>query len=82
MAKRQNRLAALAHESRQLENLKTLEPIATPDAARPLSDALFDLTLATLEELYALEEGQPIEARRLKKIHDLVEQLPSKITSE
>lgn len=36
MAKRQNRLAPIQHEIRQLIALKTLEPNATPPEARRL----------------------------------------------
>lgn len=79
MAKRQNRLGPLDHERRQLDNLKTLEPIATPDDLRPLSDALIDLALASLDEVYRIEETQTFEARQLERIHYLANALADKV---
>ena len=46
MAKRQNRLAPIQHEIRQLIALKSLEPNATPADARLLSERLIDVAVA------------------------------------
>jgi hypothetical protein len=77
MAKRTNRLAALDHERHQLEKLKILEPNATPDDLRALSDALIDLAVAALDEVYRLEEGKPLYARRIELIYNLAGDLPN-----
>ena len=75
MPKRDSRLRPIAHERHQLFNLKGLEPITTPDDLRPLSDALVDLAIAALDEVYRLEEGQPCEARRLQRLYHLASSL-------
>jgi hypothetical protein len=80
MPKRTNRLAAIDHERRQLANLKTLDPNATPDNLRPLSEALIDLAIAALDEVYRLEEGRPFNARRIELIYHLSSELPNVIT--
>ncbi len=76
MAKRQNRLKAIEHEQRQLENLKTLEPNTTPEEAQLFSRTLIDIAIAALEEVSALEAGEPPELKRLQRLYDLVEALP------
>jgi hypothetical protein len=75
MAKRENRLKPIEHERRQIENLKSLEPIATPPDLKPLSDGLIDLALATLEDVYALEAGQVVKKAHLQRLAEMVGQL-------
>ncbi len=76
MAKRQNRLKPLEHEQKQLENLKALEPNTTPEEAHLFSRTLIDVAIAALEEVAALEAGEPPELKRLQRLYDLVEALP------
>lgn len=75
MAKRENRLKPIEHERRQIENLKTLDPIATPPAMRPLSDGLIDLVLAVLDGVSVLESGHKITQSDLQQLANLVEDL-------
>jgi hypothetical protein len=75
LAKRENRVKPLEHETRQLENLKSLEPITTPLALRPLSDALIDLAIAALGEVSALESGEEASAERLQKLQQMANNL-------
>jgi hypothetical protein len=82
MAKRKNLLGPIDHERHQLLNLKTLEPVTTPEDLRPLSDTLIDLALAALDEVYRLEAGQPCEARRLERIYHLASTLPNMVVFE
>lgn len=77
MAKRTNRLAAIDHQRRQLETLKTLDPNTTPDDLRPLSDALIDLAVAALDEVSRLEAGQPVDAQHIQTIYEMVKNLPN-----
>lgn len=76
MPKRQNRIPPLRHEYNQLENLKSLEPIATPPENKVLSDALLDLAMAAINEAIALEEQQAPDKDRLDTLRLLAEQLP------
>lgn len=76
MAKRKNRLPALDHEMRQLEKLKTLEPIATSERWRAFSDQLFDIALAALGTARVLESGKRPGWRRLRELVELVNGLP------
>ncbi len=73
MAKRQNRLAPIQHEIRQLIALKSLEPNATPPKARLLSERLIDVAVAALMEVAALENGEPVQAGRLNNLLQLTE---------
>ena len=82
MPKRTNRLGPIDHERRQLASLKTLDPIATPDDLRPLSDALIDLAITALDEVYRLEEGRPFNARRIELIYHLTSDLPNVLALE
>jgi hypothetical protein len=75
MAKRENRIAPLEHEMRQITNLKTLQPIATPPEVQPFSDCLLDIAVAALEEAVNLESGQPIQLKRLTHLMELVDQM-------
>lgn len=75
MAKRENRLKPIEHERRQIENLKTLEPIATPPELRPLSDGLIDLVLAALDGVSVLESGHQITKSDLQQLVNLLEDL-------
>lgn len=77
MAKRKNRLRPIEHERRQVELLKTLEPIETPAHYKPLSDALVDLVTVALEEVYDLEAGKEPNPDRYQQMQDLLEQLPN-----
>jgi hypothetical protein len=77
LAKRQNRIKPIEHEQRQLENLKALEPNATPPEHRALSEALIDLTLVALDELAALENGDAPNQDRLGLIAALANDLPN-----
>ena len=70
MAKRKNRLAPIDHERRALDKLKTIEPNVTPEAYRPLSDALADLAILALDEMENLENGEPPSTERLQSIVD------------
>lgn len=79
MPKRENRLRAIDHERRQLDMLKTLTPNATPPQLRALSNRLIDLAMAALEEVYALEDGQPAQTERLGRLIALAERLPQAI---
>ncbi|MBN1287812.1 MAG: hypothetical protein JXB47_20605 [Anaerolineae bacterium] len=72
MAKRQNRLRPIDHEIRQLESLKTLEPITTPDEYLVLSEELIDIAVAALREVYALEEGEHPDPARLDDLYQRV----------
>lgn len=73
MAKRQNRLAPIQHEIRQLIALKSLEPNATPADARLLSERLIDVAVAALIEVEALENGEPVAVGRLSSLLQLTE---------
>lgn len=75
MAKRENRIAPMQHEVRQITNLKTLEPIATLPEAREYSEHLLDISIAALEEAIVLESGQPIRLARLEHLMDLINQI-------
>jgi hypothetical protein len=75
MPKRENRLAPIQHEARQIANLKTLQPNNTLPEAQPYSDTLLDLAVAALEEVAALESGEPVEFKRLSRLMSLVNQL-------
>jgi hypothetical protein len=75
MAKRENRLKPIEHERRQIENLKILEPSATPPNLKPLSDGLIDLAIAVLEDVYALEAGQVLKKVHLQRLAEMVSQL-------
>jgi hypothetical protein len=75
MAKRPDRLKPIHHNIGQIENLKTLEPIATPAEVKPLSDALVDLAIAALEEVAWLEEGNPPSSDRLQELVKKAESL-------
>ena len=82
MAKRENRIGPLEHEIRQLTNLKTLQPIATPPENQPFSDCLLDIAIAALEEAAQLESGQPIQFKRLAHLMELVDQLSATASSD
>lgn len=73
MAKRQNRLAPIQHEIRQIIGLKSLEPNATPPEARLLSERLIDVAVAALMEVAALENGDEVRAGRLNNLLQLTE---------
>lgn len=75
MAKRENRLKPIEHERRQIENLKALEPIATPPELRPLSDGLIDLVLALLDGVSVLESGHQITKTDLQQLSNQLEEL-------
>ncbi|MBI5930126.1 MAG: hypothetical protein HY862_12515 [Chloroflexi bacterium] len=77
MAKRENRLKPIEHERRQIENLKTLEPIATPPDLKSLSDGLIDLALAALDGVSVLESGHIIKKADLQQFADMVVHLQS-----
>lgn len=79
MPKRKNRLKPIQHEINQLDNLKSLEPIATAPEALALSDALIDIAVDALREVYKLEEGQEISMLRLKSLSQRVGDLPLKV---
>jgi hypothetical protein len=74
MAKRVNRLKPIEHEGRQLENLKTLQPNATPAKYRALSDALVDVAISALEIVYALESANK-GALDFERFYELVDSL-------
>ena len=78
MAKRKNRITPIEHERRQLENLKGLEPIETPEQYMPLSDALFDLVLLALDEARSLEDGNSPDLERLKALQEMASALTEK----
>lgn len=73
MAKRQNRIAPIQHEIRQLIALKTLEPNTTLPDLRMLSDRLIDVAAAALVEVAALENGELPDVERLNHLLGLVE---------
>ncbi len=75
MAKRQNRLAPIQHEIRQLITIKSLEPNATPPEARLLSARLIDVAIAALIEVEALENGEPVAVGRLNNLLQLTERV-------
>jgi len=82
MAKRKNRIAPLEHEMRQLGNLKTLEPIATQPAYKPLSDQLVEIAIAALQEAAYLEAGNDADILRLARLSELVSALPDLAQAE
>ena len=75
MAKRENRVKPLEHEARQLENLKYLDPITTPEHLRPLSNALLDVAIAAIREVSALEAGEALNSQRLQSLQQMVNNL-------
>lgn len=75
MAKRENRVKPLEHEARQLENLKYLDPITTPEHLRPLSNALLDVAIAAIHEVSALEAGEALNSQRLQSLQQMVNNL-------
>ncbi len=81
MAKRNNRLKSIQHEIRQLQMLKELEPNATPDSLRPLSDALIEIAQEALQEVCQLEEGESPQLIRLSRMLELVDSLADKAQS-
>lgn len=78
MAKRNNRTKAIQHELRQLDMLKELEPNATPDNLRPLSDTLIEIAKEALQEVATLEEGEAPQLKRLGRMLELVDSLADK----
>lgn len=78
MAKRENRVRVIEHERRQIETLKTLDPIATRPSAMPLSNHLLDIAIEALLEARRLEENEPIDVKRLQRLVELVDKLPDK----
>ena len=75
MAKRENRIAPIQHEIRQITNLKTLLPNATLPEAQPFSDCLIDIAVAALEEVAVLESSQPVKMMRIAHLMELVNQM-------
>ena len=75
MAKRENRIAPIQHEIRQIVNLKTLQPNATLPEAQPFSDCLIDIAAAALEEVATLESGQPVQLKRIAHLMKLIDQM-------
>lgn len=73
MAKRENRLKAIAHQERQLEMLKTLEPNATPESLRPASDMLIDMALVALNAVYMMEKGDAPPNSLLNRLYKRVQ---------
>lgn len=76
MSKRKDRLSALEHERTALESLKTAEHKATPAEHQALSDALLDLAIAAITEVYRLEEGEAPKLQRLDAIYKQALALP------
>lgn len=77
MPKRKDRIKPIQHEMRQIENLKELEPNATPPDNQALSDALIDIAVAALHEVEQLESGENVNLVRLGHLADLVAKLPT-----
>jgi hypothetical protein len=75
MAKRENRIAPIQHEIRQITNLKTLQPNTTAPEAQRFSDCLIDIAAAALEEVAALESGQPLRLKRIARLMELFDQM-------
>ena len=75
MAKRENRIAPIQHEMRQIANLKTLLPNTTLPEAQPFSDCLLDIAAAALQEVSELESGEPIQMKRIAHLMELVNQM-------
>jgi len=75
MAKRENRVKPMEHEARQLEMLKTLDPITTPEHLRPLSNALLDIAITAIHEASALEAGEALSSQRLQTLQQMVTNL-------
>ena len=75
MAKRENRIAPIQHEMRQITNLKSLQPNTTPPEAQRFSDCLIDIAVAALEEVAALETGQPVQLKRITPLMELIDQM-------
>ncbi len=75
MAKRKNRIPPIDHERRALAKLKEIEPNVTPEAYRPLSDALADLAVLALDEMENLENGAAPSSERLQTIVDTAQRL-------
>ncbi len=82
MAKRENRIAPIQHEIRQLTNLKTLLPNTTLLEAQPYSDCLVDIAIAALEEAVVLESGQPVGLKRIGRLMELVDQIATLARTE
>jgi hypothetical protein len=76
MPKRKNRVKPLTHEMNQLENLKTLEPITTPDEWRSFSESLLDIAIAAIDLARRLEAGRLPSHQRMKAMVLLVNELP------
>ena len=76
MSKRKDRLSALEHERTALESLKTAEHNATPTEHQALSEALLDLAIAAITEVYRLEEGEAPKLQRLDAIYKQALTLP------
>jgi hypothetical protein len=72
MPKRINRCAPIAHHIEQLETLKTLEPIATPDKWRAFSDALVDASITSLKIVQRLESGRPFSRHQYNELIETV----------
>ncbi len=75
MAKRENRLAPIQHEIRQISNLKTLLPNTTLPGIQPFSDCLIDIAVAALEEVAMLETGEQVQLKRLDHLMELINQM-------
>jgi hypothetical protein len=78
MPKRQDRLNPIKHHKDSIETLKNLEPVATPDAWRDLSDALFDIAVEALGMAYVIEAGRRPNPQRYERLVELVRSLRGK----
>jgi len=79
MPKRENRLKPIAHERRQIENLKALEPVSTPADLKHLSDALIDIASCALDAVYDIEDEGMFEAGQLERLYFLINRLPDTV---
>ena len=82
MAKRRNRLKAIAHEERQLEMLATLVPNATPQVLRPVSNQLLTIARVCLDGVYDLELNGEVNRVRFTRLYVKVQELADMLAVE
>lgn len=79
MAKRKNRVKPIEHHQQQLEALKTLEPISTPERWRAFSAGLVDVAIQALELVRQLEKSGRLGRQQVDTLFAQVQALPERI---
>lgn len=79
MAKRKNRVKPIEHHQAQLDALKTLEPISTPDGWRAFTDACVAVAIQALELVRRLEATGRLGRTPVDALYDLVRTLPDHV---